>query len=44
MNQTIKKILIEIGIDLESFTYINKTCDNIKLRHNKSGKVVDVRW
>lgn len=44
MNQTIAKILIDFGIDLDKYTYINKTCDNIILKHKESGKLVNIRW
>lgn len=44
MNKTTRNILINFGINLNEYTYINKTCDNIKLKHKKTGKFVDIRW
>lgn len=37
-------LLNNCGIDAKEYTYLGRTCDNIKLRHKQSGKVVDIRY
>ncbi|GAA0071741.1 hypothetical protein UT300003_32660 [Clostridium sardiniense] len=44
MNKTIKNILMGQGYNLDEFIYIDKTCDNVKLLHRKTQKILDVRW
>lgn len=44
MSKTIKMILESYGINCEEFEYIDKTADNISLRHIKTGKKIDIRW
>lgn len=44
MNETIKNILLKEGYKIDEFIFIDKTCDNIKLLHKTTQKIVDVRW
>lgn len=44
MNDTIRKILIKEGFNLDEYTYVDKSCTNIILIHKKTKKRVDVRW
>lgn len=44
MNETIRKRLEDYGVDLSGFEFVDKTCNNIKLRDKKTGRVVDFRW
>lgn len=37
-------ILNEYGLDDNSYEYVSRTCDNMKFKNIKNGKIIDLRY
>lgn len=32
------------GVNVSEYTYLGNTCDNVKLRHIKTGRIINIRY
>lgn len=44
MNSSVREFLEKNGLNPRHYVVIRATCDNIKLIHKHSRKVLDIRW